>query len=75
MRYFYSDKIIEDNYEGYNNYNKSFITPVKCLYTIHPDKFKLLTNQELKNEIELSAHQYTDKDLIRDNLETNPFKK
>ena len=73
MLYFYSDKMIENNYPGYTKYNLSTTIPVQALYIIDPNKYETLTDDELSAEITSARDNYSDNNLIKDNLGTNPF--
>jgi hypothetical protein len=75
MSYFYSDKITDEIYPGYNNYNASLKIPSPALYIVEPIKYESLTSDELLEELKSHRKPNLHQDLINSTFSSNPFQR
>jgi|JI10StandDraft_1071094.scaffolds.fasta_scaffold03922_15 hypothetical protein len=73
MIYFYSDRITNEMYPGYDDYNNQLLVPIESLYLVEKEYYETMTDEELE-QVSKEVEPYNDNDLLDDNLGINPFK-
>jgi|GEM_PF-3953284 len=69
--FFYSKKINESIYNGYNKYNESLKVPVDCLYNVKSDDNGTIK----KNKSDDKLFEYPDQNWLAEYLREDVFKK